>query len=130
MAHAQPREVGARRVEESQVQDSERALVPLGSGLAGPPPVSSGGIDMPWLLAPAVLGWAVEAQRRSLNAAGAVAGRLGWPLWVLASRRNASLQDLVVGTAVLYDWAYHPAEEPVAADDGHSPRPARSPKHA
>jgi uncharacterized RDD family membrane protein YckC len=50
-------------------------------------------------------------------------------LWVLASRRNASLQDLVVGTAVLYDWAYHPAEEPVAADDGHPPHPARSSKH-
>jgi uncharacterized RDD family membrane protein YckC len=31
-------------------------------------------------------------------------------LWVLASRRNASVQDLVVGTAVVYDWAYHPAE--------------------
>jgi uncharacterized RDD family membrane protein YckC len=31
-------------------------------------------------------------------------------LWILASRRNASIQDLVVGTAVLYDWAYHPAE--------------------
>jgi uncharacterized RDD family membrane protein YckC len=51
-------------------------------------------------------------------------------LWVLASRRNASLQDLVVGTAVVYDWAYHPAEEPVAADDGHVPRPVRSSKHA
>jgi uncharacterized RDD family membrane protein YckC len=33
-------------------------------------------------------------------------------LWVLASRRNASVQDLVVRTVVLYDWAYHPAEEP------------------
>jgi uncharacterized RDD family membrane protein YckC len=32
-------------------------------------------------------------------------------LWVLASRRNASVQDLVVGTAVVYDWAYHPADE-------------------
>ena len=32
-------------------------------------------------------------------------------LWVLASRRNASVQDLVVGTAVVYDWTYHPAEE-------------------
>jgi uncharacterized RDD family membrane protein YckC len=32
-------------------------------------------------------------------------------LWVLASRRNASVQDLIVGTAVLYDWAYHPADE-------------------
>jgi uncharacterized RDD family membrane protein YckC len=31
-------------------------------------------------------------------------------LWILASRRNASIQDLVVGTAVVYDWAYHPAE--------------------
>ena len=31
-------------------------------------------------------------------------------LWVLASRRNASVQDLVVGSAVVYDWAYHPAE--------------------
>jgi hypothetical protein len=80
----EPREVGPRRVEESQVQDSERALVPLGSGLAGPPPVSGGGIDLPWLLAAAVFGLAVEAQRRSLNAAGAVAGRLGWPLRVLA----------------------------------------------
>jgi len=40
-------------------------------------------------------------------------------LWVLASRRNASVQDLVVGTAVLYDWAYHPAEEP--------PTPRREP---
>jgi uncharacterized RDD family membrane protein YckC len=32
-------------------------------------------------------------------------------LWVLASRRNASVQDLIVRTAVLYDWAYHPADE-------------------
>jgi uncharacterized RDD family membrane protein YckC len=31
-------------------------------------------------------------------------------LWVLASRRNASVQDLVVGTAVVYDWTYQPAE--------------------
>jgi uncharacterized RDD family membrane protein YckC len=33
-------------------------------------------------------------------------------LWVLASRRNASVQDLIVGTAVVYDWAYHPADDP------------------
>jgi uncharacterized RDD family membrane protein YckC len=32
-------------------------------------------------------------------------------LWILASRRNASVQDLILGTAVLYDWAYHPADE-------------------
>ena len=30
-------------------------------------------------------------------------------LWILASRRNASIQDLAVGTAVVYDWAYHPS---------------------
>jgi hypothetical protein len=71
-------------VEESQVQESERALVPLGSGLAGPPPVAGGRIDLPLLLAAAVFGLAVEAQRRSWNAAGAVVGRLGWPLRVLA----------------------------------------------
>ena len=32
-------------------------------------------------------------------------------LWLLASRRNASLQDLVLATAVVYDWAYHPAND-------------------
>jgi uncharacterized RDD family membrane protein YckC len=41
-------------------------------------------------------------------------------LWVLASRRNASLQDLVVRTVVLYDWAYHPADETGPAGDGRS----------
>jgi uncharacterized RDD family membrane protein YckC len=41
-------------------------------------------------------------------------------LWVLASRRNASVQDLVVGTAVVYDWTYHPAEE--ARPAGPAPR--------
>ena len=47
-------------------------------------------------------------------------------LWVLASRRNASLQDLVVGTAVVYDWAYHPADRAQPTDDGHEPGPAPS----
>jgi uncharacterized RDD family membrane protein YckC len=51
-------------------------------------------------------------------------------LWVLASRRNASVQDLVVGTAVVYDWAYHPADEAPPTDDGRLSRPARSSKHA
>jgi uncharacterized RDD family membrane protein YckC len=46
-------------------------------------------------------------------------------LWVLASRRNASLQDLIVGTAVVYDWAYHPADEASPTGDGRSSRPAR-----
>ena len=40
-------------------------------------------------------------------------------LWVLASRRNASVQDLVVRTVVVYDWAYHPADEaPPTGDRG------------
>jgi hypothetical protein len=80
----EPREARTRSAEGSEVQDSERALVPLASELAGPPPVPDGRIDVPRLLAAAVFGLAVEAQRRSLNAAGAVAGRFGWPLRVLA----------------------------------------------
>lgn len=28
-------------------------------------------------------------------------------LWVLVSRRNASVQDLLLGTAVVYDWGHH-----------------------
>jgi uncharacterized RDD family membrane protein YckC len=47
-------------------------------------------------------------------------------LWVLASRRNASVQDLVVGTAVVYDWAYHPAEGPSPRVTAAHPGPARS----
>jgi uncharacterized RDD family membrane protein YckC len=39
-------------------------------------------------------------------------------LWVLASRRNASVQDLIVRTAVVYDWAYHAADEPLPTGDG------------
>jgi uncharacterized RDD family membrane protein YckC len=43
-------------------------------------------------------------------------------LWVLASRRNASLQDLIVRTAVVYDWAYHPADEaPPGGTGGENP---------
>jgi uncharacterized RDD family membrane protein YckC len=47
-------------------------------------------------------------------------------LWVLASRRNASVQDLVVRTAVVYDWAYHGADEAPPTGDDRSSRPARS----
>jgi uncharacterized RDD family membrane protein YckC len=43
-------------------------------------------------------------------------------LWVLASRRNASVQDLVVGTAVVYDWTYHSADEALPTSDGRLPR--------
>jgi hypothetical protein len=28
------------------------------------------------------------------------------------------VQDLIVGTAVVYDWAYHAADEPLPTGDG------------
>jgi hypothetical protein len=65
-------------------QDSERALVPLTSELAGAPRTTDGRVDVPRLLVAAAFGLAVEAQRRSWDAAGAVAGRVGRPLRVLA----------------------------------------------
>jgi hypothetical protein len=70
-------------------QDSERALVPVASELAGPRPVPDGGVDVARLLVGAAFGLAVEAQRRSVDAAGAVVGRLGWPLGVLARPAGA-----------------------------------------
>jgi hypothetical protein len=63
-------------------QDSERALVPLRSELAATPRTPDGGIDLPLLVA-AAFGLAVEVQRRSWDAAGAVAGLFGRPLRVL-----------------------------------------------
>ena len=45
---------------------------------------------------------------------------VGFPaglLWVLVSRHNASVQDLIVRTVVVYDWAYHPADEPPPTGD-------------
>lgn len=35
-------------------------------------------------------------------------------LWILVSRRNASVQDVLVGTAVIYDWAYRVPDSPTA----------------
>jgi hypothetical protein len=65
------------------VQNSERTLVPLPSELTGLR-TRDGRIDVPRLLAAAALGLAMEAQRRSLDAAAAVADRVGWPLRALA----------------------------------------------
>jgi hypothetical protein len=65
------------------VQNSERTLVPMPSELTGLR-AGDGRIDVPRLLAAAAFGLAVEAQRRSLGAVAAVAGRVGWPLRVLA----------------------------------------------
>jgi len=64
-------------------QDSERALVPVGSQLAGTPPVPNGEVDAPRLVVAAAFGLAVEVQRRSFDAAGAVAGRFAGPLRAL-----------------------------------------------
>ena len=66
------------------VQSSERALVPVSSELLAPQRAPDGQLDLPRLLAAAAFGLAVEAQRRSLSAAGAVVGRFGWPLRTLA----------------------------------------------
>jgi hypothetical protein len=65
------------------VQNSERTLVPLPSELTGLR-TRDGRIDVTRLLAAAAFGLAVEAQRRSLGAVAAVAGRVGRPLRVLA----------------------------------------------
>ena len=65
------------------MQNSERALVPLRSELTDLG-TGDGRVDVPRLLAAAAFGLAVEAQRRSLGAVAAVAGRVGWPLRVLA----------------------------------------------
>jgi hypothetical protein len=59
-------------------------LVPVGSELVGVPRAPDGRADLPWLLVAAAFGLAVEARRRSLDAAGAVVGRFGWPLRALA----------------------------------------------
>ena len=64
-------------------QESERALVPVGSQLVGTPRVPNGEVDAPRLVVAAAFGLAVEVQRRSFDAAGAVAGRFAGPLRVL-----------------------------------------------
>jgi hypothetical protein len=89
-----PREVSVER-SGILVQDSEQALVPVASELAGPPPVSDGWIDVPRLLVAAAFGLAVEAQRRSLDAAGAVVGRFRWPLQVLTRPAAAVARESV-----------------------------------
>jgi uncharacterized RDD family membrane protein YckC len=54
----------------------------------------------------------------------------GGLLWVLVSRRNASVQDLLVGTAVIYDWSYRSAEESPPSGDAGSPRPPPRSEHS
>jgi hypothetical protein len=73
-----------RRGKDVAVQNNERALVPLASELDDVAKAPNGSIDMPRLLAAAAFGLAVEAQRRSLEAAVAVVTRFGSPLGILA----------------------------------------------
>jgi hypothetical protein len=65
------------------VQDGERVLVPLERPLAGAPKVPDWPSSIPGLLTAAAFGLAMEAQRRSLDAAVAAADRLRSPLRVL-----------------------------------------------
>jgi uncharacterized RDD family membrane protein YckC len=44
-------------------------------------------------------------------------------LWVLVSRRNASVWDNLLGTAVIYDWSYRRAGESPLSGDAGSPSP-------
>ena len=76
------------------MQNSERALVTVPSELTGLRTRDSR-IDVPRLLAAAALGLAVEAQRRSWDAAATVAGRVGWPVRVLARPAVAFAQGSV-----------------------------------
>jgi uncharacterized RDD family membrane protein YckC len=45
-------------------------------------------------------------------------------LWALVSRRNASVQDLVLGTAVIYDWGREARAPGPGASEPASPEPA------
>jgi uncharacterized RDD family membrane protein YckC len=51
-------------------------------------------------------------------------------LWVLVSRRNASVQDLLVGTAVIYDWSYRSTDESPPSGDAGSPSPPPGSNHS
>ena len=51
-------------------------------------------------------------------------------LWVLVSRRNASVQDLLVRTVVIYDWSYRSPEESPASGDAGSPSPPPRSEHS
>lgn len=96
-------------------------------GLPAPPQwlaaVAGGGIAVAYLASC----WAIDGRTVGMQVLGLrLVGRSGRPprpaaallravlclvfpaglLWILVSRRNASLQDLVLGSAVIYDWSY------------------------
>jgi hypothetical protein len=66
------------------VQSSERTIVPLAPAPVARTSAPDRPAELAWLLAAAALGLALETQRRSVDAAVAVAGRLGAPLGLLA----------------------------------------------
>jgi len=76
------------------VQNSELMVAPLPPELAELR-AHDGRIDVPRLLAAAAFGLAVEAQRRSWDAAAAVAGRFAWPLRILTRPAMALAQGSV-----------------------------------
>jgi uncharacterized RDD family membrane protein YckC len=67
-------------------------------------------------------------RRALLRAALCVAFPAGL-LWVLVSRRNASVQDLLTGTAVIYDWSYRSADESPPSGKAGSPSPPPASNH-
>jgi len=67
-------------------------------------------------------------RRALLRAALCVAFPAGL-LWVLVSRRNCSVQDLLVGTSVIYDWSYHPTDESPPSGEARSPSPPPGSDH-
>jgi hypothetical protein len=77
------------------VQSSERTLVPLDAVPAVPASAADGPAELARLLAAAGLGLALETQRRSADAAGAVATRLRAPLGLLARPALAVAQGSV-----------------------------------
>jgi hypothetical protein len=87
-------QVISRWEEEVAVPDSGRSLVPRPSERTPVRP-PDGRVDVPRLLAAAAFGLAVEAQRRSLDAAAVVVTRIGSPLRILAGPAVALAQGSV-----------------------------------
>jgi uncharacterized RDD family membrane protein YckC len=77
-------------------------------------------------------GWAIAGRTVGMQVLGLrLVGRSGTPLravfclafpagllWILVSRRNASLQDLVFRSTVIYDWTYGAVDEPAVIEHG------------
>jgi hypothetical protein len=74
----------------------------------------------PRFLVPVLPGWMLSATGGAIavgcltfgwTGTGRTVGKqLAGLLWILVSRRNASAQDLVVGSVVSYAWRYRPPQ--------------------